>query len=293
MLQSIIDDIKAQFSYGNMITRIILVNLFIFLFIKIIGAFTPPGSELYQSLVNSLALPSEGLKLIKKPWTIFTHMFLHEGFWHIAWNMILLYWFGRIAGDLGGDKRILPLYILGGLAGAASYFIYAQVTDIVGIAYGASAAVTAIIVTAAFLAPDYIIHLILIGSVKLKYVALALILIDVIMISENSNTGGRVAHLGGALLGGYFVHSLRKGIDITTPIQNILNLFSGIRTTKKRTPMKVVYSKKWPGPSKPKPERTVDVQERIDAILDKINASGYESLNEEEKDFLYKVSQKE
>ena len=293
MIQSIIDDIKNQFSYGNMITKIIIVNFFIFLFIKLIGAFTPPQSDFYTNLISYLALSSEALTVIKRPWTLITHMFLHEGIWHFAWNMILLYWFGRITGDLAGDKKILPLYILGGLAGAFAYFIYVQMTGITGIAYGASAGVTAIIVASAFLAPDYIIRLILIGDIRLKYIATALVLIDLVMISENNNSGGRFAHIGGAVLGGYYIYALRHGRDIGSPIHSFLNLFSKAPTRQKLPPMKVVHNKKWPDQTRNSPKKSVDIQERIDQILDKINESGYDSLNAEEKDFLYKMSQKD
>lgn len=292
MLQSIVDDIKGQFSYGNMITKIILVNLFFFLVIKIVWAFSPATTDVYSTFRNVLVLSSDGLSILKKPWTLISHMFFHEGVWHLAWNMILLYWFGRITGDLAGDKRILPLYILGGLAGALAYFIYAQVIGMNGgIAFGASAAVTCLIVAAGFLAPDYIIRLIFIGNVKLKYIAAALVLIDLLMISENNNTGGRIAHLGGALMGGGFVHLLRQGTDLSQPLLNLFNFVSRGKPMKTQSPMKVIHNKKWPAKEEQSQRRTADTQERIDQILDKINDSGYESLTSEEKDFLYQASQ--
>lgn len=290
MVQSIIDDIKSQFSYGNKITQIILINLFVLLLIKIVFAFSPPETGIYKAFIQNLALSSEGWTIVKKPWTLFTHMILHEGLWHFGWNMLIFYWFGRIVGDLAGDRRIAGLYILGGLSGALFYIIYAQLSAITGIALGASGAVMCFVVAAGFLAPEYNMRLLLIGDVRLKYVALALVLIDLVLLAENSNPGGRFAHLGGAIMGGVFVHMLRQGLDLTSPFQRGSSLISASKPKKRRIPMTVIHNKKRPNRASQDTERPIDTQERIDQILDKINASGYESLTAEEKDFLYQAS---
>jgi len=293
MIQSIVDDVKAQFSYGNMITKIILVNLFVFFVVIIFKAFSPPSTGIYDTFLSYLALSSDGLRVLTRPWTLFSHMVLHEGIWHIGWNMLMLYWFGRIVGDLAGDKRILPLYILGGLAGGFLFLIYAQMAGLSGgIALGASGAVMCFVVAAGFLAPDYNMRLLLIGDVRLKYISAALVLIDLVMLSERNNPGGRFAHLGGAILGGTFVHLLRQGIDITSPLQ-LLSRSPQIPTRTKKAPMTVVHNKKRSyKETKQEPPRTRDLQQRIDEILDKINDSGYDSLTAEEKDFLYQASKK-
>ncbi len=293
MLQSIVDDIRAQFSYGNKITQIILVNLFVFVLIIIVKAFSPPETGIYKVFLENLALSSDGWTILKKPWTLFTHMILHEGLWHIGWNMLMLYWFGRIVGDLAGDRRIVRLYIIGGLSGALFYMIFTQIADIHGqLALGASGAVMCFVVASAFLAPEYNLRLILIGNVRLKYVALAFVLIDLVMLSERDNPGGRFAHLGGAVMGGLFVHMLHRGLDITNPFQGSggKNLLK--RSQKKKIPMKVVYNKKRPERTSSDHVRSIDTQQRIDEILDKINATGYDSLTAEEKDFLYQASKK-
>lgn len=292
MIQSIVDDIKAQFTYGNMITRIILVNLFVFFVIIIVRAFSPPETGIFDTLMQNLALPSGGWELLKKPWTLFTHMILHKGIWHIGWNMLILYWFGRIVGDLAGDRRILPLYIIGGLAGAFMYLIYSQLTGHNSIAFGASGAVMCFVVTAGFLAPDYIIRLMFIGDVRMKYVAAGLVVIDLAMISEGQNTGGRFAHLGGALMGGFFVHMLRQGVDLTKPL-DFNKVKKATKSSSPKPPMTVVHKKRIKKVEIPKkPVRSKDTQEKIDEILDKINASGYDSLSAEDKDFLYQASKK-
>ena len=291
MLQSIVDDIKAQFSYGNMITRIMLVNLFVFLVLLIIRAFSPPETGIYQAFINNLALSSDGWTLLKRPWTLFTHMIMHEGLWHLAWNMLMLYWFGRIVGDLAGDRRILPLYIIGGLAGAAFYLIYAQLASINGgTALGASGAVMCFVVASGFLAPEYNLRLLLIGNVRLKYVAAVLVLLDLVTISDGSSPGGSFAHLGGAIMGGVFVHMLRRGIDFTRPFQRMGKKLTLKDFEKHKVPMTVVHNKKRPKKEAPRNTRTIDTQQRVDEILDKINATGYDSLTPEEKDFLYQAS---
>ena len=292
MVQSILDDIKAQFAHGNKITQIILVNVFVFLVLVIVRAFSPPETGIYKFFLENLALSSDGWTLLRKPWTILSHMFLHEGLWHMGWNMLMLYWFGRIVGDLAGDRRILPLYLLGGLAGALFYSIYTQIAGINGgLALGASGAVMAFVVAAGFLAPEYNMRLILLGNVRLKYIAAALVAIDLIMLSENNNPGGRFAHIGGAVLGGFFVHMLRQGVDITRVFQRGNDLFSGASAAR-RVPMKVIHNKKRPKSRNRDTAPQQNTQERIDEILDKINATGYESLTPEEKDFLYQASKK-
>jgi membrane associated rhomboid family serine protease len=294
MVQSIIDDIKAQFRYGNKIVQIILVNFIVFLTIVIIKAFSPGGgsSEFFTTFFSWIALPSEGFSLLKKPWTLVTHMFVHQGFWHIAWNMLMLYWFGRIVGDLIGDRKILPLYFAGGIFGALFYLFFANVLGWHGIAFGASAAVMTFVVAAGFLAPEYNMRLLLLGDVKLKYIALGLVLLDLVMISESNNTGGRIAHLGGALFGGLYIYFLKEGTDLLSFIK--LNTGDQRRhTTDRRAPMEVVHSRKNSPQAPVRTKREESLQEKIDEILDKINANGYDSLSEEDKEILFRASKRE
>lgn len=273
-----------------MITRIILVNIFVFLFIIIIKAFTGANPEFYSEFIEYLALPSEGWTLLKRPWTLFTNIILHEGIWHLGWNMLMLYWFGRIVGDLAGDQRVLPLYILGGVAGGVLYFIYWNLLGNNNFLLGASGAVNCFIVAGACLAPDYNIRLILIGDVKLKYVAFVLVVLSIVGIAEQSNAGGNMAHIGGAIMGGVFVYMLKKGIDLTDPFPGGFQLFSSKKTSKRKAPMTVVHNKIKPSRPEVSKTRTAGTQEKIDEILDKINATGYDSLSAEEKDFLYQAS---
>jgi len=285
MIESIVEDVKRQFAHGNMISKLILINIFVFLVIIIIKTFTGYDPNIYGSVIDFLALPSGLGKFITRPWTLFTYMFLHEGFWHLGWNMLMLYWFGRIIGDLIGDHRMLPLYILGGLLGGVFFLMYTNLIGGIANVRGASGSVTCLIMAAACVAPDYIIRLILIGDVKLKYIALFLIVLDIAMIAEQNNAGGRMAHLGGAALGAFFIYSLKRGRDIT----DFKDSFSWAnKDTKPR--MDVVHNKKKPVQKKRVHHQSN--QEKVDTILDKINVSGYDSLTAEEKEILYQASKK-
>ena len=290
MIDSLVSDIKGQLQYGNMVVRLIFINIFVFILITLVGIFVYGGqsSGFFQNLIRYLALPSDFSTLIRRPWTLFTHMFLHQGFGHVFWNMLILFWFGRIVGDLLGDRRILPLYISGGLAGALFYLIFANfLSPYGGIALGASAAVMCIVVASGFIAPHYRLNLLLIGEVKLMYVVAALFFIDLAMIGQNSNAGGHFAHIGGAVFGGFYIYNMqRSGVDL---LNGLVRLFekNPFEVEKRRRSGRVI---KINGPEKKKHDRSNITQEDIDEILDKIKLSGYDSLSEEEKDVLYKAS---
>ena len=150
-------------------------------------------------------ISSDWMHNLRHPWAIFTHMFLHIGPFHILWNMLIFYWFGRIVGDLIGDQRVLPIYLVSGLGGALIYFLTANLLGTVSsVALGASAAVMGTALAAAILSPDRLMHLLLLGPVKLKYIVGALILLDFISVANNPNSGGAFGHLGGALFGWLF-----------------------------------------------------------------------------------------
>lgn len=283
---------------GNMLTKIIIVNLIVSVVFIIVKAFLQYNPAAQNSFVQFFAIPGDPIKLLFKPWTIFTHMFVHTGFFHLIFNMLFLYWFGRIVGDLLGDRRILPLYLLGGLAGAISYVLaHILFPEIVGpYALGASAAVLAILATAGATAPDYIMRFIIIGDVKLKFVVLVAIIIDIMGIANMDNTGGHIAHMGGALFGMLFVRQLREGVDMTEPVNNLItkvkDLFSGNSTPKKKkSPLKVRH-KSVRKSGKGQQKSDVSHQEKLDNILDIIKEKGYESLTDEEKEFLFQASKK-
>ena len=303
MFKSILADIRSTFTYGNMLNRIIIINVVIFVALNILrlflkysnGGITPP---FYDDFIHFFSVSTDWKEFLLHPWALITSMFLHGGIWHILFNMLILYWFGRIVGDLLGDRRILPVFIMGGIVGALLSFVFLNVFSFVnpGTTYliGASAGVMAIVFSAAVTSPDYVMRLILLGDIRIKYIALFLLIIDLITIANMSNTGGHVAHIGGAAFGATFVIMLRNGNDLSLPFNRIydrIHNFIQSFTIPQKSSMKVVHKK-----SKKKPkEKAVnqDHQERLDKILDKINEFGYENLTDEEKEFLYQASKKD
>lgn len=296
MFQSIIQDVRNEFQKGNTITRLIFINLFVYIALNLLYVFlhgAAPG--LYDDIRNVFALSNEWMHNLIHPWAWITHMFVHDRFWHILWNMLFLYWFGRIVGDLIGDHHMLPIYIYGGLLGGIAFVLTASTLGYVSgttFAIGASGATMAIVLAAGVIAPDYMMRLILIGSVKLKYIVLAILLLDVFRLAGSSNVGGHVAHLGGAAMGWFYIYSLRSGAEIGKPVMRIQNFIMSILdgpNRRKKTSARVYNIR---GGAENPPDREDSVQEKVDAILDKISQKGYDSLSEEEKEFLYQASKK-
>jgi hypothetical protein len=223
---------------------------------------------------------------------------------HIFWNMLTFYWFGRIVGDLLGNHRILPLYILAVIVGNIVFFISANTVISSPYALGASAAIMAMMACAAFVAPDYIFHLLLIGPVKLKYIALVLMFLDIIAISNGVNAGGSFAHLGGAAIGLAYAYNLRNGVDLAKPINLIITAITNFFKGNKQKSFKYERGDKAYARTEKKAQSTTakgnrksdteggNDQEKLDKILDKIKEQGYESLSKEERDFLFNASKK-
>jgi hypothetical protein len=216
-------------------------------------------------------------------------MFIHEGIWHVAWNMIVLYWFGRVVGDLLGDRKILPLYILGGAVGSLVFCLAFSIIYGFNAAYavGASAGVMAVVMAAGVTSPDYIFHLPIVGAVKLKYIVLVILVMD-LLGTIGSNSGGAFAHLGGALLGGVYVTQLRNGRDIGEWVNKIVDWVSELFRREPKSHLKVVHKKA--SPKKKAQKRSVDLQSEVDRILEKIKVKGFDQLTDEEKEVLYKAS---
>lgn len=316
MFTSIWEDIKQQFSHGNSLTRIILVNIAVFVVVTLVRLILMPVEDgfTYNDFLHFFTISSNGWHNLTHPWVIITHMFLHEQIFHILWNMLLLYWFGRIVGDLLGDHRVLPIYLLPGIAGGLTYFAMAQVLTSMSFgsyALGASAAFMGIVVVAGVIAPDYIISLLFLGDVRLKYIVAVLVLLDLVAISWNSNTGGSFGHLGGALMGYVIARQLQQGNDMTAPVNNLLlkistffkNLFGNERPRPKmayknpkvKQEQRTTTSRRTRTSNKgdhASDSQDLSHQEKVDAILDKIKQSGYESLSREEKEYLFNASKK-
>ncbi len=292
MFRSVWDDIKAEIRFGNTLNRLILINIGLWMALVLAKVI---WNDHYPELAANLFISSDLSTLIRKPWTILTHMFLHESFWHLLFNMLALFWFGNIVGDFIGDRRIWPIYLLGGLCGVLFFTIgYSMFFDNTAHALGSSAAVMAFVTASATLSPNYEMRLFLIGNVKIKYIALFVLIIDLVGIIQSTNSGGHMAHLGGYLFGIIFILMLRRGIDLSAPFISVKRIF---KPASKVHQLKKVYSTTAPGKryqqkSAATGTQNTDLsyQEKVDMILDKINEKGYQSLTPDEKAFLNEAS---
>lgn len=290
MMKSILSDLRIAW-YKHAINKLIIINLGVFLCMKILYLF--PG---YHRILRGLSISTGLWHDLTHPWVWLTHMFLHEGLFHIIFNMLYLYWFGKILGDFLGDDRIWPFYILSGLGGAVFYVFVGGWMPNVGVAsfaLGASAAVMGILWAVAVLTPDYTLHLLFIGAVKIKWIALVLFVIDLISVTGVNNTGGHLGHIGGAMTGAGLMYLLKNGRDYLTPFNRMIQKFGGWfiydRNREPVSPLKVVHRKK----SHHVSDNGIDFEERLNEILDKIKLHGYDALTEEEKSFLQQASEKD
>lgn len=304
MSNPIIDELKREFRHGSVLTRLIFINIGVFLFINIVDLifflfrFSPStecGTEV-SLLTYWLSVPADLSKLILKPWTPFTYMFVHStpppfgNIFHILFNMLVFYFAGRIFLQYLSEKKLLSTYILGGLAGAAlfilAYNLFPIFSDSVecAICLGASASVMAVMIAIAAFVPNLAVNLILFGSVRLKYIAIIYVIIDIISI-KSSNAGGHIAHLGGAMWGYFYILQYKKGKDPSAWFSHLFDAAAGI--FKRKPALKV--EKNRPSDLQYNADKARR-QQKIDDILDKISKSGYESLTKEEKEFLFKAS---
>ncbi len=201
---SLTQDIRDAFSRrDNALNQLIIINALVWAIVIIVGAVLSlaQSSGVYVLLMRQLALSSDGLVLLRHPWTLLTYAFVHENFFHILFNMLNLYWFGQIIREYLGDRRLISLYILGALVGGVFFLLAYNFLPVfqgrIGQpVIGASASVTAIIVAAATLLPDYTFMLILLGPVKIKWIAAVVVIISLAGIN-GGNPGGEITHLGG------------------------------------------------------------------------------------------------
>ena len=224
----IINDLKNSFKQGNLLSRLIYINLGVFVIIKILGVFFFLFNLSSYEIIDLLALPAESKKLLSKPWTIITYMFVHKGFIHLIFNLLWLYFGGTIFLKYLSNKQIVSTYILGGLTGglffilAFNYFPVFESVLAQSVAVGSSASVLAILIAIATYVPNYIVNLTFIGRVKLKHIAIVSIVLDLILIPQG-NAGGHIAHLGGAFYGFYYSRQLLKGKDTSRWFNHLMD----------------------------------------------------------------------
>jgi membrane associated rhomboid family serine protease len=304
----IINEIKKRYKTGSIIYKLIIINVAAFIILGILNLVALFGLPGFSSR-EWFGVSADTQILIYKPWTVLTYMFVHDGFMHILFNMLVLYWMGQIFLQFITPKRLLNVYILGGISGAILFILafnflpalHPYLMD--SNAVGASAAVYAIMVAIAVFVPDYEIGLMFIGRIKLKYLALGLVVIDLLSITGEggqilNNAGGRICHLGGAMFGYLFAIRLKKGKDITKVFSSVIDYLVSLF---KPSPKMKVSSNKFKTPQKPGTgpnysktvsdldynKKRLDEQAEIDRILDKISKYGYESLSKDEKNTLF------
>ncbi len=278
-----------------MMVRLLVINVAVFLALTLVRI----AGFLFNNPVLGDVMPwisgsSSWKVMLYRPWSLFTYMFVHESLGHIFFNLLLFYFSARIFEDLLNGKRLLAVYIMGGIAGFLLYFLAFNIFPVFSgsnsIIYGASASVIAVLVAIATYTPDLELRLILIGNVKLKYIAIFFVALDILFL-DGGNTGGRLAHLGGAAYGYWYSVSLKKGNDWSKGFYSFTGFFKDL--VKPSPKMKVASKNANPKPkaaAKSAPDR--ENEKKVDSILDKISHSGYDSLTKAEKEFLFNASKK-
>ncbi len=300
---SIMEEFKNAFKLpDNGLMQIIFINVAVFIVFSLLHVifFFLQAVDLYTSIERYFLLPASITSFLSQPWSLITYFFMHGGFMHIIFNMLFLYWFGIIIKQFIGGSKVVSLYVLGGIVGGLLYlFMYNIVPPFtdradVSIMLGASGGVYAVVVGAATLMPNYSMHLMFLGPVKIKYIALVYVFISLVN-TTGANAGGNLAHLGGAALGFIFIKQLQDGTDLGKPVHWFLSFIKSffvhqpkVHVSYKKSTSEKKAAKKKTTATSAKTPLGIDVsQEEIDAILDKISQHGYESLTKEEKQKLF------
>ena len=296
-----LDEFKNAFRrHNNAHVQLIIINILVFVFLAFFDVTSTwtSSSGFFDIIHKQFQIPSDISEFLTRPWTILTYAFTHDlrGILHILFNMLGLYWFGKLFVEYLGSDKLIAIYVLGALAGAVVYLMAYNLIptppDFLkgpAVMVGASAAIFAVMTATATLIPDYSFYLIFIGPVKIKYIAAFYIFIS-FLFSVRENAGGNIAHLGGALMGFIYTKQLQGGVNwgswITVTLQWFRDLF------KAKPKVKVSYRSDKPDVPRKSGGKPAVSQAELDAILDKISAGGYESLSKDEKEKLFNASKK-
>ena len=283
--------IKTFFCTNDALIGLIAVNVAVFVIYYIVRIFYVLFAVLDQFPIDKwLAVPADPDSLIMHPWTVLTYMFFHQGLFHLLFNMLWLYWFGKIFRMYFSGWQLMNVYLFGGWTGAMFYIVFynffpAFATEkYFALLLGASAGVLAVVLAISCYVPKYTLNLLIFGKVRLITIALITIVVDVISISTTDNTGGHIAHLGGAFMGYLFAVNIQKQRDITAWFGKFCAWFG--RFFKPKPILKVAY-KRPPVDDREYNRLKNENQQEIDRILDKISKGGYESLSKQEKETLF------
>lgn len=290
---NIIDEIKESFRQGTALHKLIYLNLGLFLAVQIVRVvlLLSNSYDHYEEFLRYLAVPANLQILARRPWTLVTYMFLHEGFLHIFFNLLWLYWFGTVFIQELGMKKLLSTYLLGGLTGGVFFVLFYNLFPVFApvrgeaVALGASASIMAVVVAVSAYRPDRRMHLVFIGPVKIGYIALVMFILTSLM-DFSVNTGGKIAHIGGALSGFLFAYYYRQGRDISRGFDRMMDRMA---IWFKPRPKRMEVTHKRPADDFEYNKQKVEEQKEVDRILEKISKGGYESLTAKEKELLFKM----
>lgn len=289
----IFNDIKRELTKKDILSQLIYINVIIFIIIRVLDVI----GFLFQSdiihIIQWFAMPADYNSFFTKPWSIISYMFVHQTFLHLLFNLLWLYFGGKLFLAYMNQKQLLSVYIIGGIIGGLCFSIAYNIFPVFSaiathaIAIGASASVLAIVFAIATYVPNHKVRLIFIGDVSLKYLALFLIVLDILSIPKG-NSGGHIAHIGGAIFGFLYIKQLQAGNDLSKYVTPIIDYLSGFFKTSNK--FKKVYKKRTP--DQEFRNQRVKNKKKIDKILEKISKSGYDSLTKEEKNLLFESSKK-
>ena len=293
---------------GNALTMLIAINLIVFVilaFIKVIYYFSEGDQGMVvftRGFLNWVTLPADWDTFLSRPWTLFSYMVVHDtsSVWHIVGNLLWLWAFGYILQDLTGNRKIIPIFIYGALAGAVAYmlafnFIPPLETQLSTETrmLGASAGIMAIAIGVTTLAPNYKIFQMLNGGIPIWIITVVYLVLDMAMIPEN-NAGGRIAHIAGGFMGFVFMAMMKRGYDWSMWMNDLYDWANDLFNPDKPKKGKVVKSQLfYKSRVKPYSKSPLITQQKIDELLDKINQKGYHSLTEDEKELLKRASQED
>lgn len=293
-------DLRYRLKSLSALWILVILNIAVFLLLRLLGIIAMIGGWDINSVVDCLALPSVPEFVAHRPWTVITYMFTHYAPFHILFNILTLYWFGKMMLWRCSPRQLVWLYLYGGIAGALFYLIGAQLfVSVGGWLLGASASVIAIVIATAMMMPDFRISFLFIGSVKLKWVAVTAVLLFALGL-VGDNAGAHIAHFGGIAMGCIFGYLFNKGIDITRPVNrmydSIVTLFRRMftrNTPRRREKARFRFRpKKADARAASSSHSEADDRRNLDAILDKIKHSGYTALTADERRRLFEISRR-
>ncbi len=289
---------------GNALVQLVVINAVLFAILQFIAVIyslnSIPLARFDTNILSWFVVPANFDKLTSRPWTILSYMFSDMSVWRFVGNMFWLWGFGYILQDLTGNRKLIPIYLYGGVAGAVffvlAYAIFPGLRAGASIAElaGANAAIMAVAISTTTVAPDYRIFPMINGGIPLWILTLVFLLANFSSI-PHGDTGLYITNLAGAGAGWFFIYCLRRGYDGSIWISRFFDwcsdLFNPDRKKKGRSPKDEFYYKV----SGTQPFRKIPnvTQQRIDEILDKINQQGYRFLTDEEKEILKRAADEE